>query len=759
MNATTSAVPARRPIPREFARILSDCRDLAVHRLLLTLTSLQDRVGDMLLERAGKSYVRDEQQLFLEARQTLKVERPALMAAFEKFLRAGIEARIASEPDSKADFSKLDADELSLVDLTTLNQSVIVGNIVRSVENLCHDELQTLNRGVGHLLARPELESHDNPLGPATVIDAYARAIDGLEVESKVKFQILKELNLAPLAEIGAIYADVNRHLANLHIVPPRSGRRRADRTPPQRRPARQPEPTPPPPSEMDIMAMFRQIASQGNSPLAGHPAPPPPASMVLPPMPPTPSGYIPGPPILASSALHEGLTRLQAGQTGFDIEGQTITFAGIPIGTHNVLRDLQESPLGQRANQLEAMTIEMVAMLFDFVFETRDLPDGIKALLARLQIPVLKVAMLDGAFFAKKAHPARLLVNALAAAGLGWAPEMGQDDPLYRIIDRIVHRIIDGFAEDLAIFDQLRGELDAFLSAEEQAAEATFAPSTEAINESDRRDLAAAIARAEVERRVESYPIPQFLAEFLRRHWQQALENAYLRDGQDSDAWSSSVATLEDLVWSVQPKKATEDRRHLVALLPSLLKRMNANVPAAQWAPGERDTFMSHLVEAHAAAVKPSLASTPSPTAAMADAARADAAAAAASGDAAAAARAEALAAAMAPAERAEEAAAVLDDEYLEIASSLERGQWVEFENEDGQISFAKLAWVSPLRGTYLFTNRQGQKAVSMTAEELAGQFRENRARLVEAEPLIDRAFTSVISELSGRYELAAAG
>ena len=38
----------------------------------------------------------------------------------------------------------------------------------------------------------------------------------------------------------------------------------------------------------------------------------------------------------------------------------------------HNVLRDLQESPLGQKANQLEAMTIEMVAMLFDFIFETQ---------------------------------------------------------------------------------------------------------------------------------------------------------------------------------------------------------------------------------------------------------------------------------------------------------------------------------------------------------------------------------------------------
>ena len=62
-----------------------------------------------------------------------------------------------------------------------------------------------------------------------------------------------------------------------------------------------------------------------------------------------------------------------------------------------------------------------------------------------------------------------------------------------------------------------------------------------------------------------------------------------------------------------------------------------------------------------------------------------------------------------------------VIDDDYLEIARSLERGMWIEFEADDGHLAFAKLAWVSPLRGTYLFTNRQGQKALSMTAEELA--------------------------------------
>jgi hypothetical protein len=135
-----------------------------------------------------------------------------------------------------------------------------------------------------------------------------------------------------------------------------------------------------------------------------------------------------------------------------------------------------------------------------------------------------------------------------------------------------------------------------------------------------------------------------------------------------------------------------------------------------------------------------------------VAEAAKAQAEVAKASGDTVAAAKAEALAVAMAPAEPAppEAAPEIVDDEYLEIARSMERGMWVEFESEDGQLAFAKLAWVSPLRGTYLFTNRQGQKAVSMTAEDLAERFRVDRARLVEAEPLVDRAMTSVISNIT---------
>ena len=276
----------------------------------------------------------------------------------------------------------------------------------------------------------------------------------------------------------------------------------------------------------------------------------------------------------------------------------------------HNVLRDLQESPLGAKANQLESMTIEMVAMLFDFIFETKDLPDGIKALLARLQIPVLKAAMLDGAFFAKKSHPSRLLVNGLAQAGLGWAPAMGPEDPLYRKIDEIVHQILDNFSDDLAIFDEQREDLEAFLAEEEKAAEANIQSTRRGDQPSRTASRSrSVVAKAEIEKRIEASAVPNFLATFLRQQWQATLEHVYLTRRRGKRArGSQGVTTLEDLVWSVQPKRSPEDRRHLVALLPSLLKRLSAGMQSRGWAPDERELFMANLVEAHAAAVKPSL-------------------------------------------------------------------------------------------------------------------------------------------------------
>jgi len=788
-TTTSGERTVRRQVPKDLARILGDCRDLAIHRLLLSFTSLLDRVGDLLMARAERSDIREEQTLCLDSRAILIKERNTLMVDFEHSLRRLVDERMAGKTDAKEHFSQVEVKKLTLVDTSAMDESVLSSNIIRVVENQCETELRELNRGIGYLLGRPDLETHTNPLAPTTIVEAFTEALHGIGGDERIKLAILKELNHTSLGDINAIYADLNRHIEGLQILPKHRAAaitrsQAADRVHGEGKGEQDAGPAP----EIDLMAVLQRLVNANmamRSPAARMPAGLPPGGIQVPSLdgagPPSVSmgfpagafgfgagggagaqmGQAGGRRIVITPELADALGRLQHGETGFDFGGAPLHVTGLQQDMHNVLRDIQESPLGERANQLEAMTIELVAMLFDFIFETRDLPDSIKALVGRLQIPVLKAAMLDGAFFSKKSHPSRLLVNALADAGIGWSPTMGQDDPLYRKIEQIVHRILDDFTDDVALFDELRKDLEAFLADEERAAELTIQSTADEINQRDHQEIAQLVARSEIERRLREFPAPNFLASFLRDKWTGTLTQLYLHEGEESEAWMSALSTLDDLIWSVQPKRVSDDRRKLVAMLRNLLKQLHGGLHKLTWEAGERERFMSNLVEAHAAAVKPSLASTPLPTVAVAEAATVAAEEATAKGDIEAATKARALAEAMTPALPAPEPESVpepVQDRFAEVAASLERGMWVEFEGEDGHLAFAKLAWVSPLRGTYLFTNRQGQKAVSLTADELAERFRGDRARLVEAAPLVDRAFVSMMAKLEEKFGSEAA-
>ena len=83
-----------------------------------------------------------------------------------------------------------------------------------------------LNRGVGYLLGRPDLETESNPLGPATIVGAFTRRVNSLKTDRKTKFQIMKDLNQAQLGDITAIYADLNKHLKRLNMLPGAGPRR-----------------------------------------------------------------------------------------------------------------------------------------------------------------------------------------------------------------------------------------------------------------------------------------------------------------------------------------------------------------------------------------------------------------------------------------------------------------------------------------------------------------------------------------------------
>ena len=113
---------------------------------------------------------------------------------------------------------------------------------------------------------------------------------------------------------------------------------------------------------------------------------------------------------------------------------------------------------------EVDEDVINLVSMLFEFILDDRTLPDSLKALIARLQIPMLKVAVLDKTFFSRGSHPARRLLNEIASAALGWVDQDdAQRDTLYQRIDQVVQRLLNDFADDPAIFAELLAEFVAF--------------------------------------------------------------------------------------------------------------------------------------------------------------------------------------------------------------------------------------------------------------------------------------------------------
>ena len=91
---------------------------------------------------------------------------------------------------------------------------------------------------------------------------------------------------------------------------------------------------------------------------------------------------------------------------------------------------------------QADDDAVNFVGMLFDYILNDRNLAIPMKALIGRLQIPIVKLAVIDKSFFEKSGHPARQLLNELSSAGIGWSEGVElKRDALYNKVESIVLR------------------------------------------------------------------------------------------------------------------------------------------------------------------------------------------------------------------------------------------------------------------------------------------------------------------------------
>jgi hypothetical protein len=89
------------------------------------------------------------------------------------------------------------------------------------------------------------------------------------------------------------------------------------------------------------------------------------------------------------------------------------------------------------------------------------------------------------------------------------------------------------------------------------------------------------------------------------------------------------------------------------------------------------------------------------------------------------------------------------IDAGSLQAVRDLKVGGWVEFVDEAGTRERAKLSWISPISGKYLFVNRRGLKVADRTAVQLATELHDQRATILEEVPLFDRALDAIVDRL----------
>ena len=108
----------------------------------------------------------------------------------------------------------------------------------------------------------------------------------------------------------------------------------------------------------------------------------------------------------MQGAELLGSLTQLQLDGLAALGAGATLPSGEAVTATTNILHELKTSSVGSSMGQMDAMTLDIVARLFDQLFDDPKIPLGAKGLIGRLQIPMLKVAIADKDLFSQEGPP-----------------------------------------------------------------------------------------------------------------------------------------------------------------------------------------------------------------------------------------------------------------------------------------------------------------------------------------------------------------
>ena len=308
-----------------------------------------------------------------------------------------------------------------------------------------------------------------------------------------------------------------------------------------------------------------------------------------------------------ASATLKAAIADAQQGINRRLTAGASGAFAHGVVSTPALLEELHQrkQQLKQAASTpAERATIEIVALLFQSILTEERIPAAIRVWFARLQMPVLRVAVGEPDFFATVDHPARRLIDRMGACVMGFdAKTRNVGDVLEREIKRVV-QVVEAYPDTgRRVFQTVLTEFEKFLEHYFKNENEASRKGVSLAQQVEQRETLAIQYTIELRKMLNEVPVQEGVREFLFHVWADVLAMSAVNGGNQSDETKAMKRAAADLIWSASAKVSREERAEVIRRLPPLLKNLRDGMRHAGMSAAKQDEHIQSLNNSLAAA------------------------------------------------------------------------------------------------------------------------------------------------------------
>ena len=295
------------------------------------------------------------------------------------------------------------------------------------------------------------------------------------------------------------------------------------------------------------------------------------------------------------SPALAAALAPYAPGTPGAYAVGGTLYQDFSPAGVARVAEDLREktTELKKKAETKgEKATIEIVALMFQAILAEERIPPGMRVWFARLQMPVLRVALEDHDFLGTTTHPARLLIDRMGSCVMGFDAVGVQGVAMEAEIKRIV-QVIEQYPETgkkvyQVVFEEFQKFLSKFLTEKGPAQQVVSVA-----QQMEQKETLVIQHTIEMRNMLKDMPVRDEIRAFLFKVWAEVLAVAAVRKGPQHADTLLLKKSATDLVWAASAKPSRADRARVIQDLPNLLLRLRSGMTLLGMPPSEQDAHI----------------------------------------------------------------------------------------------------------------------------------------------------------------------